>query len=536
MENFENNFSSAQTPETVSPEPRFSSKQKTAAWCALVAGFFAARLLLWNFFPLGSLIFSLAVYIATSLFIFTEGRTVKVKDVVIPTAATVLSFGHIVTSDRVLQNLISLALCIMYVYWVWSALADSKEGFPGKLAFFELIKAVFVVALPSFGTIWPALFSKRRAGSKNTVGWILLGIAVALVPTAAIVGLLSYDSDFIKLMGKLTNWNIFGNLGENIFALIFGIPVAMFLFGLLYASQNGLRKDVLGEETTLRVISAVRFAPAPLAAAAMTPALVIYVIFFISQKNNYIYALTGLKPDGINYADFARNGFFELCAVAAINAVIILAVNLFMKRAKEKAPLLRVYSAIYSVFTLVLIATALSKMILYIREYGLTRMRLLTSCFMVLLAFCFLAVLLAQFIRRLRLVGIIASAALLVLAAVTLTDTDRLIGEYNVSAYLSGAHKEIDTDHFYELGRGAVPAAVRLYLSDRTDPQKKTETEYFLKNTAEEFKTEAEDTGFFEELFTFSFPKSKARAALEKAGFSTEPDPTPETYDSRFDA
>lgn len=121
MENFENNFSSAQTPETVSPEPRFSSKQKTAAWCALVAGFFAARLLLWNFFPLGSLIFSLAVYIATSLFIFTEGRTVKVKDVVIPTAATVLSFGHIVTSDRVLQNLISLALCIMYVYWVWTS-------------------------------------------------------------------------------------------------------------------------------------------------------------------------------------------------------------------------------------------------------------------------------------------------------------------------------------------------------------------------------------------------------------------------------
>ena len=541
----ENNIYETPAPAAEEPTPArtFTSKHKTAAWLALGAGFFAARFLIANSSPLGSLILSVLIYILTSVFIFTEGRTVKIKDVVIPTAATILSLGNIITSVPALRALISLTLCILYVYWVYCALSGSNEGFPGKLAFFELIKAVFVVALPSFGTIWPALFTKRKEGSKSTFGWVILGIAVALIPTAVIISLLSYDSAFTELLGKLTTWNIFGTFADNFSALFLGIPVAMFLFGLLYASQKGLRKDILSEETTLRVIASVRFAPAPLAAAAMTPALLIYVIFFISQKNNYVYALTGFKPNGINYADFAREGFFELCAVAAINAAIILTVTLFMKRTKEKEPLLRIYSAIYSVFTLVLIATALAKMLLYIREYGLTRLRFLTSCFMVLLAVCFLALLLAQFIRKIRLVGVIAVAAILTLAAVSLTDTDRLIGEYNVSAYLSGKHSDIDVAHFYELGRGAVPAAVRLWQSDKTDYASKEEVKYFLENAAYEFRYEAENETFFEELFSVSIPSTRAKAALEEVGFSTEPDPSESyepyasdaIYDSRFE-
>ena len=181
-------------------------------------------------------------------------------------------------------------------------------------------------------------------------------------------------------------------------------------------------------------------------------------------------------------------------------------------------------------------------MLLYIREYGLTRLRLLTSCFMVLLAVCFFALLLAQFIRRIRLVGVIAAAAILSLAAITLTDTDRLIGEYNVNAYLSGKHADIDVSHFYELGHGAVPAAVRLWQTDKTDYAAKEEAEYFLENAAWEFRFDAANSTVFEEFFSVSIPKSRAKAALEEAGFSTEPDPNEEsyepyvTYDSRFDS
>ena len=523
------------------PAPRFTKKHKTAAWCALAAGFFAVRLTPAASDPLGSLLLSLGLYLATSVFIFTEGRSPRIKDIVIPTAATILSFGQVVSSDPVLRTITVLTLCLLYVYWVRSALDPDSEGFPGKLAVFELIRAVFVVALPSMGQLWPALFSRKKDGSKNTVLWVLLGFAVALVPTAAIVSLLSYDKAFTEILNKFTSWNIFGTVGKNVTSVIFGIPVAMFVFALVYGSQKNLRKDVLSPDTCDRVISAIRFAPAPLAAAAMTPALLIYVVFFISQKNNYIYALTGLKPNGINYADFARDGFFELCAVAAINAVIILTVSLFTKRVKEKEPLIRTYSAVYSVFTLVLIATALAKMFLYIREFGLTRLRLLTSCFMILLALCFGAVLLAQFIRKIRLAGVFGIAAILVLASVTLIDTDRIIAEYNVNSYLSGYHEYIDVAHFYQLGHGAVPAAVELWQSEKTDYATKDEAKYFLENTAWEFRYAAGSKSIFENFFASSIPASRAKAALESAGFSTEPDPnesygTNEIYDSRFDS
>lgn len=524
--------------ETIPCEPcekhSFHPKLKAAAWISLLAGFFAARLLPVNSSPLGSLLLSVFIFALTAVFIFSEGRKLKIKDVVIPTVATIISAGTIATSVPVLRDIISVTLIVLYLYWVRCALGSASEGFPGKFAFFELIKAVFVVAIPSVGTIWRVLFSKKKEGSKSMFGWILLGIVVALIPTAAIVSLLSYDKAFTDLLAKLTDWNVFGTYAENVTALFLGVPVAMFVFALLYASREGLRENMLSENTTLRVISAIRIAPAPLAAAAMTPALLIYVIFFISQKNNYIYALTGLKPDGINYSDFARNGFFELCAVAAINAVIILAVTLFTRRAKEKEPLIRVYSAIYSVFTLVLIATAISKMLLYIREYGLTRLRLLTSCFMILLAICFGALLLAQFVRKIRLVGVFAISAILVLSAVTLIDTDRVIGEYNVNAYLSGAHKEIDTDHFYALGNGAVPSAVKLYQSPKTDSATKENIKYFLENTAWELGSEAEENTIFERVFSLSIPKLQAEKALKDAGFSLEAKSSNDVFNSQF--
>ena len=113
-------------------------------------------------------------------------------------------------------------------------------------------------------------------------------------------------------------------------------------------------------------------------------------MFFISQAGYFLSAFTNSLPEGFTYADYARRGFFELFAIALINLGVTCFMSLFSKKAgREKPFALKFYSVMISVFTLILIATAMSKMIMYINRYGLTALRFYTSWFMVLLAMIF---------------------------------------------------------------------------------------------------------------------------------------------------
>lgn len=490
----------------------FSPGETAAAWIALIAGYALMRVFPASGHPLGAAAVAASMYILTAVFVLTRGKKLSARDILFPVAAVILSAGYITTSVPILRTLISLWCAVSYVYWAYCALAGSDESFPGELAFFDFIKAAFIMPFSSFGCIWKALFAKksgRRGG--RTFAWILLGLAVAVVPTAAIIALLSYDEAFTEILRKVTDWP-FGNLFSHFLSVLFGVPAAMYIFGLLISSADGKHGNILRADTCRRTIRGVRFAPAPLGAAALTPALLVYAVFFVSQIDNYCMAFSGQKPDGLIYSEYAREGFFELCAVAAINAVLLLIAGVFMKRNSEKAPLLRIYASLYSVFTLVLIATAVSKMVLYIGEFGLTRLRVLTCCFMLLLAVCFAAVLLKQFVRKLNLVGVIVCASALCLAAVSLTDVDELIAEYNVNAYLSGNLEEVDVDLFYDLGDGAVPSAVKLADSENAESEIRSRAEAYLDDMAEHYASD--DAG----IFSWSIPRAKAEAALERTG------------------
>ena len=111
----------------------------------------------------------------------------------------------------------------------------------------------------------------------------------------------------------------------------------------------------------------------------------------------------------MTYAEYARRGFFELCTVAGINLAVITVAHFIIKQeagksdgkdqeTKQKAPkTLRAEFAVLCLFTMMLIATAVSKMAMYISYYGLTQLRVYTAWFMLLLFIVFIVVGLRQF-------------------------------------------------------------------------------------------------------------------------------------------
>lgn len=96
-----------------------------------------------------------------------------------------------------------------------------------------------------------------------------------------------------------------------------------------------------------------------------------------------------LRPGGAPelYSGYARQGFFQLCAAAVLNLAVFLGVR--RQRCAGRG-FTRGAQTLLAALTLCLIALALTKMLLYIRLYGLTLLRLYTSCMMVALAVLFL--------------------------------------------------------------------------------------------------------------------------------------------------
>ena len=110
----------------------------------------------------------------------------------------------------------------------------------------------------------------------------------------------------------------------------------------------------------------------------------------------------------------------------------------------------------------------MSKMGMYIGYYGLTRLRVYTSWFMILLLLLFVIVLLRQFkIFQGTRIAVIGGICLFL--ALCYSNVDGLIAKYNIERYQAGTLETLDISTFYELSDGAVPYLYELYL-DTQDP------------------------------------------------------------------
>ena len=91
-------------------------------------------------------------------------------------------------------------------------------------------------------------------------------------------------------------------------------------------------------------------------------------------------------PFGLNHAEYARKGFFELVAVTVINLSIFLFGTYFEKKeGEEKSSLsfgIKIFNGLMLLCTFVMLYSAHTRMVLYQDNYGFTFLRLYTHFFM----------------------------------------------------------------------------------------------------------------------------------------------------------
>ncbi len=207
-----------------------------------------------------------------------------------------------------------------------------------------------------------------------------------------------------------------------------------------------------------------RVLPADVALGALVAIDALFAAFVGLQLAYLFGGHDTVAAAGITYSSYARRGFFELVAAAAIVAALLFVFDLVLRA--------RGHAYVAAAATLVVLATvvlvsALRRLGLYQEAYGWTELR-----FYAIAAVAFLALVLSVLLwavvrdRMDRTVQPVVVAGLLVAAAVNLLGPSAVVARADIDRFLdpSGlpedASRGLDVAYLAELGDPAVPAIV----------------------------------------------------------------------------
>ena len=345
----------------------------------------------------------------------------------------------------------------------------------------------------------------KKIGKGKSILYALLGILLA-IPLTAVVAVILMESDTLFKSEMQTLFKHFPSVSFSVlWQLIIAVPCAMYFFGAFCSVEKRLSADS-------GALPAYRVIPPVIAYFAVTPICIFYFAYTITQVRNIANAVNRT----LDYSEFARHGFFELCAITVINLLVIVLIQTFAQRNdNDKKPLaVRIYTVILSAFTLMIIATALVKMFMYIAEYGMTLLRVYTSWFMILEAIIFVPIIILQF-KDFVIWKPLFCIFTVMFALLCFGNFEGKIASYNIHVYENGSVAELDVQELSELGFPAVAPTVNFVDNSPAysalDEYEQQEIKWFMENQ--------KDLDDYRDKFAyFSIPRLSAQKALE---FST---------------
>ncbi|MFD7442724.1 DUF4153 domain-containing protein [Streptomyces sp. NPDC059909] len=340
-------------------------------------------------------------------------------------------------------------LAVVSALAVGSLALHGGRGWPGVL-----FGSVGLVDSLVSGPVWGWRGLRERAdGSRGRWGPVVRTIAVAAVLLVVFGALFAgADAAFADLLGELIPdvsivdgpWRFF-----------------LFLLGLVGA------------------LAAARTAAAPLRWDSLTmgpgkargrfewalPLVVLNLLFaaFIAVQLAVLFGGYDkvLSETGLTYAEYARQGFWQLLWATLLTLIVIgLALRWAPRDGARDRTLVRAVLGTLCVLTLVVVASALRRMDLYVDAYGLTRLRVSVAAMELWLGLVIVLIIAAGLFGSRWLPRAVVGSAAAAVLAFGLASPDALIAERNVQRY--ERTDKIDVDYLRDLSADAVPALDRL--------------------------------------------------------------------------
>ena len=113
---------------------------------------------------------------------------------------------------------------------------------------------------------------------------------------------------------------------------IFAVPVCFYLYGLMSrsAKSDGEREKRVGSKLG-KFIGKGKTVSATIVYIAAGVFVALYALFFVKRLTYMLGGFVGDVPEGMLVSHYAREGFFELVGIMAVNMCVYLAIIMFGK-------------------------------------------------------------------------------------------------------------------------------------------------------------------------------------------------------------
>ncbi len=360
------------------------------------------------------------------------------------------------------------AFAMVVAVSIWSG---SLDGAPVRSwGFFHYVRgllnsgsaaAIGATALARSDITWTSTAGRTRWRHARSAA---LGLLIAF-PLLFVFGglLMAADAVFDQLVTRALNIDLANLLSHAALIAFFAWTVCGFLLLILRFSKPGFTEAAAPERPGLGIVEIA----VPLALVDL-----LFLVFVVVQIR-YLFGDASLVQQtvGLTYAEYARRGFFELVAVAALVLPLLLVADWVLAKADRRSlRAFRILAALQLLLLFVIMTSAVTRMQLYVGAYGLTELRLYTTAFMTWLGVVLIwfAITVLRGWRQPFVTGA-TLAGFCVIGMLNIMNPDALIARVNTNRALAG--QEFDARYATSLSADAVPVVVSalpaLSLDDR---------------------------------------------------------------------
>ncbi len=315
----------------------------------------------------------------------------------------------------------------------------------------HIIRDLFLGVFTPFSRIH--LYTKDSAQKvlKNDTNFIkiLLGLLFAgLVFVVVLPLLLSSDTVFNATLDNAFGFMDFIEVDEVLLRMFF-----FFLFGSYLYAQFGHKPLPLPKVEAQKNLS---FFDPVIANVFLVCIDLVYVLFSYIQIK-YLF-MGNVLPDEMNYSEYARQGFFQLVFVTAINILMIIVFNKF----KQHRVMTNALLVITLLCTYIMTFSAFKRMALYESTFGFTRLRFLVDLFLIAEVIALIPIFIGILRPKIQFLEIAFLTLFVYYLGITFINVDAFVADKNIQMYRdmsdsSAANQDFDIDYLDTLSKDVLP-------------------------------------------------------------------------------
>ena len=383
---------------------------------------------------------------------------------------------------------IPLLIIFMYIYTIKPTYSFS-DLLPETLSFvFEPISCI--------SKFYRVVKSKINSSKKEKKKEKKLTSVLVILPIVVVVILLlgSADPTFKKVFSIVYDF-IKEVLSENIIGRLI---VIFIFFTYLGATINYLLYGYDSNRKDKKVVNNIKEYTMKL---LLTVLNVIYIVFAIIQIKSLIFNdISG----NMTYAEYARNGFFQLMVISLINLIILFLSKRVNGNKYEKYN--NVMGVVLVVLTAIIISSSFIRMYMYECAYGFTTSRILVYAALVTESIVLIPTTIYIFNPKLNIFKYYLITIVSVYTFVCILPIDYIIANKNINMYYEDNDIDFDLEYLENGNYDNINLLIDLYNNTNDN---------YMKHDLEDYFEEISDSATINGIEEFNISKYNAIKKIE---------------------